>query len=456
MKMVRRLLRFIGVLLLLVLIALPFCIRRLDATPYTQMPFYKTMIQRLDSAAAQPRPAPQHGLRAGWAKVNITPAQPVPTAGYGQRKGQLVAQVHDSLYIRAITLTNGSSRAALVSADLLILPPTVTAALRTQLPAIGWRYEDLYSGTTHTHNSFGGWGKNYVGELFAGTYNDSLVQLVTTGILRAIQMADAAMAPIETAFYKVADTANVKNRLVGNAGTEDPWLRVLLLRQQGGRQCALLTYAAHATTLSAKQLTLSRDYPGLLVDKMEQDNGIDMALFMAGAVGSMAPDEKGNDDWQQLQHIAAALEDKADDSLTAARYLPDSLLYMTTLPLALREPQWRFADNWCFRHWLWSRLYGDYPADLKLLRIGNIVFAGMPCDFSGELVAPLEQLAAAQGLQLVITSFNGSYTGYITKDEYYHKNTYETRIMNWFGPGNGAYFSELIAKGLTVVGGRNR
>jgi neutral ceramidase len=53
-------------------------------------------------------------------------------------------------------------------------------------------------------------------------------------------------------------------------------------------------------------------------------------------------------------------------------------------------------------------------------------------------------MARAQGQNLIVTSFNGGYVGYITKDEWYDLNKYETRTMNWFGPYNGAYFSEII------------
>ena len=44
----------------------------------------------------------------------------------------------------------------------------------------------------------------------------------------------------------------------------------------------------------------------------------------------------------------------------------------------------------------------------------------------------------------MITSFNGGYMGYVTKDEWYDEDLYETRTMNWYGPYNGAYFEELI------------
>jgi neutral ceramidase len=52
---------------------------------------------------------------------------------------------------------------------------------------------------------------------------------------------------------------------------------------------------------------------------------------------------------------------------------------------------------------------------------------------------------------LIITSFNGGYAGYITPMKYYDQNGYETRVMNWFGPGNGEYFSECVRRMVDVL-----
>ena len=78
------------------------------------------------------------------------------------------------------------------------------------------------------------------------------------------------------------------------------------------------------------------------------------------------------------------------------------------------------------------------------LRIGNILFVGTPCDFSGELVPTIAQQLSTGEDKLIFTSFNGGYIGYITPDKYYHLKKYETRDMNLFGPYNGAYISEMI------------
>jgi len=43
-------------------------------------------------------------------------------------------------------------------------------------------------------------------------------------------------------------------------------------------------------------------------------------------------------------------------------------------------------------------------------------------------------MAEEKGLNLIITTFNGGYIGYVTPDQYYNHRYHEVRDMNWFGP----------------------
>ncbi len=451
MKWIRRLLRVLLFLLVLVLAAAPFFIRPLDDQPYRETGFYGAMMNSLDGYNAQHSYKDSGIIVAGWAKENITPTFPIASAGYGNRKGTQISKVHDSLFVRAIVLKQNNTVTAIVSCDLLIIPPSVTSLLKTKISHTGIVFEKLYLGATHTHNSVGGWGQKYIGELFAGKYSERMVELITNGIVRAVQKAKDDLQAVQTSFSKIQAGGLVVNRLVGDKGTEDPWLRLLEFKKSDSTKAVLVSFSAHATTLSDTVLEISRDYPGTLVEKLEKENNIEEAVFMAGCVGSMGPFERPGGDWQQLDAIAAALELSAEDSLASAFLTTPSYLRVVTIPLRLREPQWRFSENGCFRHWLWKTLYGDYPNDIKALRIGNTVMIGLPCDFSGELMKELDDYAQLKGRQLIITSFNGGYTGYITKDEHYNLDAYETRVMNWFGPGNGAYFSEIVKKMIDIM-----
>jgi hypothetical protein len=448
MKFIKIFVKSIMLLMALIMIAIPFFIRRVDRTPIEQTEFHQQMLSMFDSIQQKPLQIDTNAqLIAGWAKANLTPSKPMPTAGYGKREGKPYQTIHDSIYARAIYLQQGQTQAAIVSCDLLIIPPELSLLLKQKMPAVGMDFSQVYIGATHSHNSIGGWGKRYIGELFAGKYDAAMVEIIADKIVLAVNIAKGKARPVQLSYASTPKPELVKNRTVGDKGTEDPLLRMIYLQglEANAHKAILTSFAAHATTLSDSVMRLSRDYPGQLVDGLEQHLGFDQAMYLAGAVGSMGPEEEASKtDWEQLNLLATGLETAIQQN-SISLPLKQNLQVMT-LHLPMREPQWRFAKDWCFRHWLWTKLYGDYNNEVKMLRLGNLVMVGLPCDFSGELMKDLTDYAATKGKQLMVTSFNGGYVGYITKDSYYDQPGYETRIMNWFGPGNAAYFSEVVRK----------
>lgn len=444
MKFFRILLKILLGLVVFVLLFLAISLAPVDETPYQQMPYYVQTKQRL--AQLPSPPMPKIPIRAGWAKVNITPPYTTPTGGYGARRGKHWHIVSDSIFARAVVLTNGSTTVAVVGLDLLITPPTVTEALKKRLPEVGLRWENMYMGAIHSHNSVGGWAPGLVGQLIAGEYDEKIVTRITEGVLTAIRKAQTNMAPVQIGFGQTDATDHIYNRIgdSGPTGPLDGLVRLLKLKKTSGESALLCSFAGHATLFEdSMEEYLSRDYPGSLVDRLEK-KAADFAVFMAGAVGSTGPEARGKTDFGEIRNYAGDLALRIERTVPQIQLKPDSTLKILTLPLGLREPHPRVIGNWRVRPWLFYAIYGDYPSDLKALRIGKTVLLGTPCDFSGELSAELQPLAAKKGINLMITSFDGGYIGYVTPDKYYNRSTYETRDMNWFGPYNGTYFEEMM------------
>lgn len=435
---------FLWVLVFLVGLVIAFVavsIGPVDRTPVTQLAAYDTMHARLEHLNITAS-APSASLRTGYARINITPAAPVATAGYGSRKGQPYRQVHDSIYVRTMVVDNGDKRVAIVSADLLIIPPTVTALLPGKLRDTGFTLDNTYLGATHSHNSIGHWSEGAMTLLY-GEYEDSVVHFIADAIVQSVLDASKDMKPSRLAVGAVAAPEPVRNRLT-NDGYEDPWLRVLEVKRSDSSKAVLVTYAAHATCSSQKTIELSRDYPGEFVDALEE-RGYDFAMFMAGAVGShttSAPDK----DWACMAWMGEQLADTFMQHRSALHAMDDSTLVMVRVPLALSDPQVKISEDWKVRSWLFRSAFGDYPSFLTALRIGDLVMLGAPCDFSGYFHAPIDSLAHQRGLQAMITSFNGGYIGYITPSKYYDLDHYETRLMNWYAPGTGEYMLECMER----------
>ena len=440
MKFFRILFKVIGLFFLLLVIIVATMVTTMDKTPYKDMAYFKewkTLIGnvRVDSTITA------DSLKVGWAKVNITPSAPTPMAGYGNRRGKPFVSIHDSVYVRAMVIEKGGVQAAIIAADLLIIPPTVTAILRQKLTASQIPFDQVFLGATHSHNSVGGWGTGISGLFFSGKYDPATVDRLADAIIQSIVLAKKQLAPARIMYLESLDSLNIRNRLVGEEGGIDAEVRSAAFVKNNGDKAILSSYAAHSTIIDSRNMKLSRDYPGVLVDSLERS--YNFAMFLAGAVGSMGPVEKGTDDFDQMKNQASGVQQAifASDTVEAPA---EPVVQAITIPLPLREPSPRLTMDIVLRSWAFKKAFGDYPVFVKALRIGNVLLVGMPCDFSGELVGGLDAYAKTKGLNLMVTSFNGGYIGYITHDKYFDRDAYETKTMSWYGPYNGAYMQEVI------------
>lgn len=436
-----------GVLLLLcVLLITP-----IDRRPYGDTDYYQRMTIRLDSFETAYRAGRGDTVRAGWAASSLVYPSSIPLAGYGKRKGAHYTGVHDSVQVKTIVFDNGVAKAAIVSLDLLITPPEVILRLEKRLPALGYSLQNTFFTAVHTHCSIGAWSPGLTGRLFAGSYQPEVADFIAGAILQSIRDAETRLEKARIGFLTFDAGELMYNRLVGH-GTVDPWFRVLKIEKDSGETALFTTFAAHATTLPASFMELSADYPGALTEAMAADSLADFVVYGAGAVGSTGPAvPRELSGWERAKHISEnlTLQYSQIAFLVSTEYTTE--LSSGNLPLELRDPHFKISENLRVRPWVFYWLFGNYKSSISYLQIGQNLLIGTPCDFSGELVSPLDSLARSQGQNLLITSFNGGYVGYITKDERYDLNKYETRVMNWFGPYNGAYFSEIISRIIEVT-----
>jgi len=331
-------------------------------------------------------------------------------------------------------------KVAIVTADMLLMPPEVTRLLEAELPKIGFSADNTYFGATHTHNSIGNWSHGAMAVMY-GDYDDALVHHIKDKILAAIRRANdtRALASISAAHIPVPNA--VRNR-INKANPVDSLLRVIRIVRTDSARLLLLNFTAHSTCLSDENVVLSGDYPGLLTAALERD-GYKFAMFMAGAVGSHAGKTRERE-WPCVEEMSDKLTTALQGGAGSFEPITDSTLWMGRVELEMNEAQFKVFKTWRLRPGVFNGLMGDYPEYISGLRIGNLLMLGAPCDFSGEFYPTLDSLAATRGMQLMITSFNGGYIGYVTPEKYYDADHYETQLMNWYGPGTGEYLAKCM------------
>ncbi|TAH18475.1 MAG: hypothetical protein EAZ08_11330 [Cytophagales bacterium] len=386
-------------------------------------------------------------LKIGWAKRNISPTEKSPFAGYGLARSRS-AKLHDSLFVRAVAFENGKEKAVVIAFDLMLAPPLVIKKLSEKLPELGLKRENLFFTATHTHHGIGGWADGLVGIFIAGGYEGKITENIVNQTFKAIKEAQKNLQKSTVHFGQADAPEYVSSRLHEDNSLLDTKVRYLIIRQKEGKKACLFSYSAHATCTDGLLEEFGRDYAGEAVDYLEKERTaqkqvFDFAMFSAGTVASHTPKDFGLHNYEWTRHIGQGIAKKIEISGDTNKYSKSNTLFIRQLKIPVGETNLRITPNIKLRNWAFQSLYPCTEIYISILKIGNILWLGMPCDFSGEFMPHLTQLAEKQDTKLIITSFNGAYMGYVTPDKYYHQVHYETMEMNWLGK-KGDTFSKMV------------
>jgi len=432
--------------------------KRVDYSPYFDTNYYSQTRSRLDSLSDRLSLATGE-VGVGFGRVSITPTfgaeqenpgegifKEIPLAGFGSRKGSYASGIHDSLFVKVVTIRVREQLLVLIGSDMLIVPPNISEGVtRVVGDRIGLKREQLVFSATHTHSGVGAWSEGYVGKEFAGDYNPGVVDWLVQQFSEAIENAVEDLQPgqIGSGSFKAPEL--IKNRLVGENGEENSEFIFVVVNQNSGKRALLGSFGAHATSLGDWNMQTSGDYPGFWQRKLERE-GIDMAVFFAGSMGSHTYSSKG-EKFEKSAYLGEALADRVLNGM-AQTELKDSIgLSFITLGMDLPEFHIRVSDGLRLNPVIGRKLFppiGDVY--IQAARIGDLIWVTTPCDFSGEMSIGYKSAMHNEGYRALVTSFNGAYVGYIIPGKYYHLNEYESRLMSWYGPNMGPYTDEIIQR----------
>lgn len=428
-----------------------------DHTPYLESEYFKTTNSRIDSLEKSIVTV-NDSLKAGFAKMSITPSLKnpedcaedgkfieVPLAGFGARKGKPASGVHDSIFVKAVALKVGWQTLVMVGADLLIMPPNLIDSVTNVLSQKGIRREQLVFSATHTHSGIGAWGPGFIGEQFAGKENPNVEKWLVQQISKAVTAAIADLRPARLGSSGFNAGTYTRNRLIGGLGIKNDEFSFIVIEQIGYKKAIIGSFSAHATTMGSGNMEISADYPGYWQRKMEASS-FDMAVFMAGSVGSQSPVGEGQG-FDKPRLIGEALADSLNAHLHQAGLNEKINLSVVSLRMQLPDYRMRVTTKINLTTAVSKKLM-PFPASvyLQAVRLGNTVWITAPADFSGEYAVQIRNNLAIKGFEANVSSFNGSYVGYIIPSKYFYLDEYEPKTMGWFGPNMGEYTMDVIRR----------
>lgn len=462
---------------------------------YAKAPYFREALAAIDTAAGRARIGGEvQPLRAGWAEREITPPVGHPMAGYGTRPNDKRSTgVREPLFVRALALNDGTDTVVLVGSDMLQTLPNLLEAVEARiLGEAGMSNGQIMYTSSHTHSGPGGLAPGFAAKMSYGEYDPAYFALLVDRFAEAIVEAAAALAPARLAHGAVDVPDFIRNRTRRHGMVDSVLHFAAVERIGGGERLWLARYSAHCTAYGEEMLELNNDYAGAFQRAVLDRTGAPM-LFMAGAVGSMRPnplDPPLPDPWLPGQESGFENDIESDmvktGKKTLEQLLADQRARVESMGAALADRMLAAAEGMRFEDRLdiasLEAQYSPPPAQARIVspkwrlsplafdllgvpkrgriqaaRLGSMFLAGMPHDFSGETSRLWQEWAAERGASLWVTSFSGAYLGYLSPDKHYHEigpglhynQNYEIGQMNWFGPDQEAFMTDLFRHAFT-------
>jgi hypothetical protein len=240
------------------------------------------LILLLLPAPAAPSPAPR--LQFGFAKRVITPAlgaRPVYLAGFGHDRR--ATGVHDELWARAMAVSDGQLKVALVSVDLIgLFHRDVTqarTALQRQVPGAV-----LVVSSTHNHegpDTMGLWGPGR----FSSGVDPAYLARVRQVVVDVASEALARLRPARLRLGKVRTPDLIEDGRLPRV-IDDTLVAMQIVADDGRTLGTLVNWSSHPEALGRANTLITADYPHFLRERIEQRLG-GTTVFVVGSIGGL-------------------------------------------------------------------------------------------------------------------------------------------------------------------------
>lgn len=410
-------------------------------------------------------------LTAGAARVDITPPLELKASlgGYGARMSRPATGIHDRVFAKCLVLREGTTRLAIVTVDILGLPPGLKEAVLAKLSDDGWAPDQLLMLASHSHTSIDMTAinpKNVFGVPQLGIFSRPLYERTVDLLARVVRDAAGTQTPCAVGTAAIRLEGWTHNRREGNSFTA-PDLTVTRIDGLDHAPIAVLVnWATHPTFMDEEDMMYSGGWPGHMQRTVEALVGGGVtAMFYNGAEGDQAPTarpDSGDSHWEKAERYGRELGIQVWRLWQRIRPRADASLQVHLEPLALPARTWHpdFLQTG-------GAEYGLTETSVRTLidamvpvashslsvRLGDLAIVGVPGELAAELGAEVrEQVRRATGLSHVtIGGLADEWDSYILSADQYRRGGYEAS-MSFYGAGLGEAIVRGVERGAGALG----
>lgn len=228
------------------------------------------------------------GLKAGFARVDVTPSLGYPIEGYFDKR--YADGILDNLYATAVAFDDGEKRAVIISLDAIGMPQDICNIVRSEFAKkIGTEPEGVYIACTHTHLGLGfRWGALSTtldendDKLKKATFEFVKDKICDVALLAAADLKPAKLSYTlgsveDVTFirrYRMNDGSAMTNpgyyasSVVEPLAEADKTVQHLIIKREDGYDIGIVNFQVHPDVIGG--CTISADYPKFVRDTYEK------------------------------------------------------------------------------------------------------------------------------------------------------------------------------------------
>jgi hypothetical protein len=358
---------------------------------------------------------------AGAAVSNITP----PAGAYiaGDRNNRKFTGVHDSLYVKALVVSDRKNSMAVLTFDCVGLLYPELKRIRTEVakrvPLETFDPANIVITSTHTHSGpdvVGIWGPDQLTTGLDTSYMNDLVNKSADAIVRALNdRKEASVRYAITEFgsdwvYNISDSLNI-----------DRSLNAIQFTGTDGKSIATITaFACHPTIMDAATSLVSADYVYGLYSLLNKEFG-GVNLFFQGAVGGWVQPEYEKKNFEAAEkrgmELGRAVESALQKSIPVDSI--DVRFKKAVINLPISNPGFKQLSA----AGVINRTFTDsISTEIAWFSIGNIQFATHPGETTPVYSLETKALMKNKGPKIVM-GFGMDALGYILSPGFFEPGT---------------------------------
>jgi neutral ceramidase len=411
-------------------------------------------------------------IKAGYAKTDVTPQEPVYMAGYDMR-GTPSDGIHgdDKLYVRAIVFDDGSQRVAFVEGDVIIIRDTDEFRRRIA-GATGIPFANILLGDVHNHAAPSPGAKGETrweqefGQALIATVQKAIASLQPAWIAagqghsriamnrRQVRALDTdsdltfdenarsqSFGKFQTDHRKqIHEFAGVVRLGANPAGEIDDAVDVVRVDTLDGKPlAAMIHYACHGTSLGGRNSKISGEWMGHMQEYLERQVPGIGSMYLQGGAGDINPRVVGGlDGYQDNIEVTWALgEEIGREVVRVYRSLrPEPMA--ATLEVAT-------ADILLPR--TYRELFEDFHSTAvhtptTVVRMGNLMWVTFP----GEMFHAIAQRVrlACPAPHAFLMGYTNGYIGYFPEQKAFAEGGYEPAVSHLDPAAENTYMRQIM------------